>query len=304
MIQFGMNPTDLGVLTEYKSLPAELFGWMCFVLALLLVLRSVAARDTSPIARVSVSVCVLGAILQCASVGISIREFALVTSHPTQVNQQIALLKAEFVLAALGWLVLAMGVLIFQRQWSNSRAMSDGAIRHAWRPTFLVLSVALLCSAAGSAFGLGSYIEWQGSSSQGVLLISYGPQVLTWIGVIAAALIVLTAARRGLLSQGLVIPASLAAVGGLVLTVSTASLLTAVELFYKFLEYGWITSFIRIEVVAACVGMLAFAVACVAVARRPDASFDPGGSGTRRESRQSAPPYWPLVSIPTAQVTA
>jgi len=292
--QFGGNPADLGFLSAKHSLPAELFAWGFFAIALLVVLGGAAARDAPWVLRVGVAVCLLGATLQCASVAFSARtlDYAI---------PPLSLYKAEFSLEALGWLLLSLGVLILQRNWAEARPGQRSAMRapasaarRTWQRTLLVVALASLCSACGATFGFGSFIEWQRSRSQAVLLSSYGPQVLTWMAVAAAALIVLNAARHDELPRRLVIPAGLAVAGGVVLTVSTASLLTAVEIVYRYLKYGWITPLIRVEAVGACVGMLAFAGACVV------AAAGRGDSSSGHSSIPGAPPYWPRVVTQTS----
>ncbi|HUD69869.1 MAG TPA: hypothetical protein VMQ40_06495 [Acidimicrobiales bacterium] len=294
VLQFGGNPADLGFLAAKHSLLAEFVAWGFFVIALLFALLSADLRGSSPFVPAGVAVCVVGALLECASVGFSVRILAYA-------NPPLTLYKAEFSLAALGWLFLALGVLIVQRNWAEARPghqsathPAASAARRTWQRTLLVVALALLCSAGGATFGLGSFVEWQRSRSQAVLLSSYVPQVLTWMAVAAAALIVVNAARRDQLPRRLAIPAGLAVAGGVVLTVSTASLLTAVELVYRFFTYGWVTPLIRVETVGACVGMLAFAGACVAAAA---ARGDPGSG---HSSIPAAPPYWPRVATQTS----
>jgi hypothetical protein len=293
MLQFRGNPADLGFLTADRSLAAELFAWVFFVIALLFVLRSAAARDSSRLVRVGVSVCVLGALLECTSVGFSVHAVSYVIPPAS-------LYKAEFSLAALGWCALAVGVFIIQRNWADRRpargiaGMAAWSEQHPWQRALLVVTIALMCSALGATLGFGNYVAWPHSRTQAVLLSSYAPQVLTWVSVALAGFIVVNAARRGRLARRLAIPASFAAAGGVVLTVSTMSLLAAVELLYRYLKFAWIAPLIQTEAVAACVGMLVFAGACIAAAAGRQ-ELPPRGRAI-----PSAPPYWPQVGTATS----
>jgi hypothetical protein len=292
VLQFGGNPTDPGFLTAGNSLRAELFAWVFFAVALLFVLRSAVARDSAPLVRVGVSMCAFGATLECASVGCSIRTLAVAVSPPS-------LYKAEFLFGTLGWLALAVGVLAIQGSWTERRPARDRtampAERAAWQRALLVITFALLCSAGGEALGFGSFAAWHlSSSSQAALLSAYGPQLLTWLAIAAAALIVVNAARRGPLPRSLATPASFAAAGGVALTVSSVALLVAGEVVYRFLKFGWATPLVRIQIATACIGMLVFAGACgVAAATRQDLAPRP---------RDVAPalPYWPQVASATS----
>jgi hypothetical protein len=282
--QFGGNPADLGFLNADGALPVELFAWAFFAVALLFVLRTAAARGASILVRAGAAVCLVGAMLECASVGFSVRTV-------TAANPSLSLFKAEFAFATLGWLVLATGVFVVQRNWAAGRQMSAArTARGAWQRTLLVVTLAMLCSAGGEALGFGSVVAWHNSTSQVALLGTYGPEVLTWIAVAAAALIVVNAARHGLFARQLVVPAGIAMVGGVVLTVSAAALLTAVELVYGFLSYGWATPLVQTEAVCACVGMLVLAVACIAAASVRQEL------GPRGRTLPAPPPYWPQVA--------
>jgi hypothetical protein len=292
VLQFGANPANLGFLTPDNSLRAELFAWVFFAVALLFVLRSAVARNSARLVRVGVSMCVFGATLECTSVFCSIRTLAVA-------DPPLSLFKAEFLLATLGWLSLAVGVLAIQGSWTERRPARDRtampAERAAWQRALLVVTVALLCSAGGEALGFGSFTAWHlSSSSQAALLSAYGPQLLTWLAFAAAAFIVANAARRGSLPRSLETPASIAAAGGVALTVSSVALFVAGEAVYRFLKFGWVTPLVRIQIATACLGMLVFAGACaVAAAKRQE--LDP-----RRRDGAPALPYWPQVATVTS----
>jgi hypothetical protein len=283
----GASPSDLGFLSADGSLPVELFAWAFFSVALLLALRTSAARGASIYVRAGAAVCLAGAIVECTSVGFSVRTV-------TEATPPLSLFKAEFTFASLGWLLLAIGVFILQRNWSSGRQLSIArTARGAWQRALLVVTIALLCSAAGEALGFGSLVAWPRSTSEPALLASFAPEVLTWIAFAGAAWIVLVAARRGLFARPIVVPAGLAALGGVVLTASTAAVLVAAELVFHFFNYGWTTRLLRIQTVGACVGMLILAGACVAAAAMRQ---HPGSS---RHDALAQPAYWPRVAAAT-----
>lgn len=285
LTEFGGNPRDLGFLYTDAGLPAEFAAWAFFAIGMLLILRSATARGTSRFIRVGASICAFGAILQCASVGFSVRTLAY--RYPP-----LSIFKAEFTASSLGWLVLAAGVFVLQRHWAEwprrgpSGSSSDAAVRRTWQLTLLVVTVAMLCSAVGEVVGLGVFVEQQ-ARSQPLLLSFYGPDILSWLAIAVAALIVVSATRRELLPRRLAVPATLAVFGGLLLTVATASVLVAVELVYQLFELHWIVSLGRFELIAQFSGMLIFATACAVIA-----------TGREEQVRPIpvALPYWPRVS--------
>jgi hypothetical protein len=280
---FGANPSDLGFLNADSSLPVELFAWAFFTIALLFVLRSAAARGASIYVRAGAAVCLVGAMAECASVGFSVRSV-------TDFSPPISLFKAEFTFASLGWLLLAAGVFILQRNWASGRQLSTPrTARGAWQRALLVVTIALLSSAGGEALGFGSLVAWPHSTSEPALIASYAPEVLTWIAVAIAGLIVVNAARRGLFARQLLVPAGLAALGGAVLAASAAALFVAGQLVYHFFKFAWITPLLRIQTVGACAGMLVLAGACIAAAIRQDA-------GPTGRDLPAPPAYWPRVA--------
>jgi hypothetical protein len=156
------------------------------------------------------------------------------------------------------------------------------------------VTIALLCSAGGEALGFGSLVAWSRSTAEPALLASFAPGVLTWVAFAGAALIVLDAARRGLFARPILVPAGLAALGGVVLTVSAAAVFIAAELVYHFFNYGWTTPLLRIQTLGACVGMFILAGACVAAAAMRE---HPGSS---RRDPPAQPVYWPQVAAATS----
>jgi hypothetical protein len=280
---FGANPSDLGFLSKDSSLPAELVAWAFFAIALLFVLRSAAARSASIYIRAGASICLVGAVAECASVGFSVRTV-------TELNAPLSLYKAEFAFSSLGWLLLAIGVFVLQRNWASGRQLSTPrTARGACQRTLLVVTIALLCSAGGVALGFGSLVAWPHSTSEPALIASFAPQVLTWIAVAAAAVIVVNATRQGLFARQLLLPAGLATVGGVVLAVSAAALFVAGEMVFHFFKFGLLSPLFRIQTVGACAGMVALACACIAAAvlrQEPGATL---------QAPASQPVYWPQV---------